>query len=208
MPLAILVLALVAYGYALLSFPEFRRPGLIGGALVAAGLAVYFVRNPSEAELAATRIPAEQVVLDELTLERTPNGATLSGRVRNGSDRYRLRDVTLILRLRDCPASDTAPVLAAEAADPSARASPVSPESPLSPDTPARLKTLAPAGTVTVWVWVAEAVPIVAVSSQTAAPSSAGPNAMMTASATTNMCTHGRVRISNSSPRSLGTGGG
>jgi hypothetical protein len=97
MPLAVLVLALVAYGYALLSYPEFRRPGLIGGALVAAGLAVYFVRNPSEADL------------DELTLERTPSGATLSGRVRNGSERYRLRDLTLVLRLRDCPTAETAP---------------------------------------------------------------------------------------------------
>ena len=109
MPLAVLVLALVVYGYALLSYPEFRRPGLIGGALVAAGLAVYFVRNPSESDLAATRIPAEDIVLDELTLERTPNGATLSGRVRNGSDRYRLRDLTLVLRLRDCPTADTPP---------------------------------------------------------------------------------------------------
>jgi hypothetical protein len=109
MPLAVLVLALVAYGYALISYPEFRRPGLIGGALIAAGLAVYFVRNPSEADLAATRIRTDEVVLDELTLERTPNGATLSGRVRNGSERYRLRDLTLVLRLRDCPTAETAP---------------------------------------------------------------------------------------------------
>jgi hypothetical protein len=107
MPLAVLVLALVAYGYALLSYPEFRRPGLIGGALVAAGLAVYFVRHPSESELAATRIPAEDILLDELTLERIPSGATVTGRVRNGSDRFRLRDLTLVLRLRDCPTADT-----------------------------------------------------------------------------------------------------
>lgn len=109
MPLAVLVLALVAYGYALLSYPEFRRPGLIGGALVAAGLAVYFVRNPSEADRAAARIPAEDVVLEQLAFERTRTGATLSGRVRNNSDRYRLRDLTLVLRLRDCPAADTPP---------------------------------------------------------------------------------------------------
>jgi hypothetical protein len=100
---------LVAYGYALLSYPEFRRPGLIGGALVAAGLAVYFVRNPSESELAATRIPAEDVALDGLSLERTPNGARLAGRVRNDSDSFRLRDLTLVLRLRDCPTADTPP---------------------------------------------------------------------------------------------------
>ena len=109
MPLAVLVLALVAYGYALISYPELRRPGLIGGALVAAGLVVYFVRNPSESEVAATRIPAEEIALDELTLERTPNGATLAGRIRNGSGRFRLRDLTLTLRLRDCPTEDTAP---------------------------------------------------------------------------------------------------
>ena len=109
MPLAVLVLALVAYGYALLSYPEFRRPGLIGGALVAAALAVYFVRNPSESDLAATRIPAEDIALDDLTLERTPNGASLAGRVRNDSDRFRLRDLTLVLRLRDCPTTDMAP---------------------------------------------------------------------------------------------------
>ncbi len=43
MPIAVLVLALVAYGYAMLSYPEFRRPGLIGGVLVAAALAAYFM---------------------------------------------------------------------------------------------------------------------------------------------------------------------
>ena len=43
MPLAVLVLALVAYGYALISYPELRRPGLIGGALGA--LAAVYVRR-------------------------------------------------------------------------------------------------------------------------------------------------------------------
>ena len=108
MPLAVLVLALVAYGYALTSYPEFRRPGLIGGVLVAGGLAVYLIRHPSESELSATRISAEEIALDELTLERTPSGATLAGRVRNGSERFRLRDLTMTLRLRDCPTEDAA----------------------------------------------------------------------------------------------------
>jgi hypothetical protein len=108
-PLVVLVLALLAYAFALLSYPEFRRPGLIGGALVALGLGLYFWLQTPEAARATARIAAEELTLDKLDLARTPRGATLSGRVQNGSDRYRLREMTLVVRLYDCPAGAAAP---------------------------------------------------------------------------------------------------
>ena len=108
MPIAVLVLALTAYAYALLAYPEFRRPGLIGGALIAAGLAIYFWRSSSEATRAGDRIPAAELILDQLDLRRTERGATLAGRVQNVS-RYHLRDMTVAVRLYDCPAAGTPP---------------------------------------------------------------------------------------------------
>jgi hypothetical protein len=108
-PIIVLVLALVAYAFALLAYPEFRRPGLIGGALVAVGLAIYFWQQSPEASRAENRIASEEVALDQLDLERTVRGATLTGRVRNDSDRFRLRDMTLALRLYDCPEGNAPP---------------------------------------------------------------------------------------------------
>ena len=109
MAIAILVLTLVAYGYALLAYPEFRRPGLIGGVLVAAALGIYFALSSPEAERSTSRIDPSELTLDGLTLERTLRGASLEGRIRNGSPDYRLRDLTLALSLRDCPTPDTPP---------------------------------------------------------------------------------------------------
>lgn len=104
MPIAVLVLALVAYVAALLAYPDFRRWGIVGGVAAAAGLAVYFLWGaPPEATRAGMRIAPEDLVLDQLELERTTGGATLTGRVRNDSQDYRLRELTLALRLRDCP---------------------------------------------------------------------------------------------------------
>jgi hypothetical protein len=107
MPIAILILTLVAYGYALLSFPEFRRWGLAGGAVAALALGLYFALGSSEATRATQRIAASQLVIDQLALTRTVRGATLTGRVQNGSPDARLRELTLTLRLRDCPKADT-----------------------------------------------------------------------------------------------------
>jgi hypothetical protein len=107
MPLAVLVLALVAYAYALVAVPAFRRPGVAIALIIAIGLAVYFARSGSEATRSATRIAASELTLSDVALARTGRGATLSGRVTNGSPRYRLRDLTLAVRLRDCPEPST-----------------------------------------------------------------------------------------------------
>ncbi len=48
-------------------------------------------------------------MLSDLALSDNLRGATLTGRIQNNSERFRLRDLTLTLRLRDCPASDTPP---------------------------------------------------------------------------------------------------
>ncbi len=59
---------------------------------------------------------ADEVTLSDLAIVRTDRGGlTLTGRVTNGSQRYRLRDLTLAVRLRDCPdpaaAVETCPVI-------------------------------------------------------------------------------------------------
>ena len=107
MPIAVLVLALVAYVAALLAYPGFRPWGIGVGMLAAAGLALYFARQAPEAERAWTRITAAELTLDQVEVTPTQRGATLTGRVQNGSEAYRLRELTLALRLRDCPDEET-----------------------------------------------------------------------------------------------------
>ena len=86
MPIAVLVLALVAYGYALLAFPEFRRPGLIGGALVGHRprpllLAAVPRGDPRRGRGSRPRSSPST----SSTSSGPPRGATLTGRVANGS---------------------------------------------------------------------------------------------------------------------------
>lgn len=110
MPIAVLILALVGYGYALLMLPQARPALLIAGVVIGVGLALYFWRGgPSEAERAAERITPAELAFDQLDLARSGRGATLTGRVTNGSESYRLREISLDLRLRDCPTPETAP---------------------------------------------------------------------------------------------------
>lgn len=110
MPIAVLVLFLVGYGYALVALPQARLPLAVAGVVIGLGLGVYFWHEgPSEAEQAATRIAASELAFDQIDLARSGRGATLTGRVTNGSDRYRLREVALDLRLRDCPAPEMDP---------------------------------------------------------------------------------------------------
>ena len=108
MAIAVLILALVVYAAGLVAYPGFRRWGIVGGIAVAAGLGFYLMRQEPEAVRAGTRIAAEELTLDQIEVAPTARGATLTGRVRNGSERYRLRELTLALRLRDCPTEDAA----------------------------------------------------------------------------------------------------
>lgn len=104
MPIAVLVLVLVAYGYVLLAWPEVRRPALIGGAVIAAIVGASLLLSRSEPIAIA---PAE-LTLDRIAVERTARGATLTGRVKNNSA-FRLRDMTLSLRLHDCADPEAEP---------------------------------------------------------------------------------------------------
>lgn len=104
MPIAILVLALVAYGYVLIAYPSVRRPVLIGGAVIAAVIvAALLLSRPEQIAIS----PAD-LTLDQIAVERTARGATLTGRVKNGSA-FRLRDMTLSLRLHDCAEPEAEP---------------------------------------------------------------------------------------------------
>jgi hypothetical protein len=109
MAIVVLSVALAAYVYALVVEPGFRRWGLLGGAAIGLGLAVYFWNTAPESERAGRRITPQDLVLDQLELERTRRGATLTGRVRNDSAGWRLREMTLAVRLLDCPAPDAPP---------------------------------------------------------------------------------------------------
>ncbi|MBB5222891.1 hypothetical protein HNP73_002838 [Amaricoccus macauensis] len=110
MPIAILVLFLAGYGYALVVLPHLRLPLLVAGVVIGLGSAVYLWRQgPPEAERAAQRITAAELSFDQVDLARSGRGATLTGRVTNGSPLYRLREMSLDLRLRDCPTPETEP---------------------------------------------------------------------------------------------------
>lgn len=107
MPVAVLIIALAAYVYAMVAAPRFRIPGAIGGALIAAGLTWYLIVSPSESERAAGLISVEDLTLDRLELEQTPRGATLRGRVENLTETAHLREMTITVRLFDCPLAET-----------------------------------------------------------------------------------------------------
>src|SRR5690606_29682119 len=109
MPILILVLALAAYAYAMVVEPGFRRWGLVGGAAVGLGLAVYFWHTSPETSRATLRIAPEEITLDQLAIEPSVRGAVLTGRVLNASPTWRLRDMTIALRLRDCPEAGAPP---------------------------------------------------------------------------------------------------
>ncbi len=104
MPIAILVLVLVAYGYVLIVYPLVRKQAAVGGALIAAIVAAsVFLTRPE-----AITISAAELNLDQIAVERTGRGAAVTGRVENRSP-FRLRDMTLSLRLHDCADPDAEP---------------------------------------------------------------------------------------------------
>lgn len=107
MPIVVLVLALVAYAYAMIAAPGFRRWGALLGAAIGLGLGVYFWIEASETTRNASRITSEDITLDQLAFETTGRGANVTGRVQNHSDTWRLREMTLALSLMDCPEPET-----------------------------------------------------------------------------------------------------
>jgi hypothetical protein len=110
MPLAVLLAAIAGYVYAMLAKPGFRFWGLIGGVAVALALVLYLRGGSQRPEID----PAE-LTIDALTVERSARGAVMQGRVLNASPDFRLLDMTLKLRLRDCPEpeaeSETCPII-------------------------------------------------------------------------------------------------
>lgn len=109
MPIFVLIAALAAYVYALITQPGFRHWGLVGGAAAGLGLAVYLWQTTPETSQAEQRIAADEIVLDHLEITRTPRGAVLSGRVLNRSETWRLREMAMTVRLRDCPQEAAGP---------------------------------------------------------------------------------------------------
>lgn len=109
MPIVFLALVAAAYAYAMVALPRFRVPGLALGALICLALALYVWRTDPEAAAARVRIAPSELTLDQLSLRQVGRGAALQGRVMNGSSAFRLREMTLTLRLRDCPAEDAEP---------------------------------------------------------------------------------------------------
>jgi hypothetical protein len=91
MPVAVLILVLVAYLLGLILYPEVRRWAVAGGVVVAIGLAFYFSREAPEATRAESRIAPEEVTLDQIDVEQSIRGATLTGRIENGSESGCLR---------------------------------------------------------------------------------------------------------------------
>ena len=106
MPIAVLILAVIAYVYAMFSLPQFRLPGAIVGVVVAAAVGWYLYSAESAADRAARVISLDEVVLDQISLDRTPRGATLRGRVANKAEAATLQQMTIEARIFDCPDAD------------------------------------------------------------------------------------------------------
>lgn len=98
--------ALVAALSVAILYPRLRIPA---GLLVAffLGLMIYvFVQIPGETDQRDARITAEQLELDDVSLVQEARFSRLTGRVRNLSDTYTLRDFDVRVTLLDCPAPD------------------------------------------------------------------------------------------------------
>jgi hypothetical protein len=103
MAIAVLVLALVAYGYLLIAFPEHRPIALgLGGAAAAAAAAYFWLGDP-ETRRAAPLIPPEQVEITEVAVTPTIRGVDMTGQVLNRTAAHPLAEVTIALTMRDCP---------------------------------------------------------------------------------------------------------
>lgn len=109
MPIIVLALVAAAYACAIVALPRFRVPGLALGALICLALGLYVWRTDPEAAEARIRIAPSELTLDQLSLRQVGRGAALQGRVMNGSPAFRLREMMLSLRLRDCPTEDAEP---------------------------------------------------------------------------------------------------
>lgn len=103
MPIIALVAALALLAYATIAAPRLRLAVLAFGLAVALGLGVYLVRSTPESAREIIRIAPEDLTLDQTDFSRQGRGAVLTGRVLNGSPDWHLRDMTLVLHIRDCP---------------------------------------------------------------------------------------------------------
>jgi hypothetical protein len=83
--------------------PGFRKV-LFAIVAVCVGIgATYYVWNAREERLAQTRVPAADVLFDEMRMASQPYGGyRLHGRVRNQNKHYRVKVVTLTITLNDC----------------------------------------------------------------------------------------------------------
>lgn len=107
MPIVYLAVIIALYATILWKFPQFRLAGGIMGVLIVGGVTGYLVLVPSAGELQGSRISASELRLEAVSLEDNGRSLVLSGRVENLSENFVLRDMTLRVRLYDCPSSDS-----------------------------------------------------------------------------------------------------
>jgi hypothetical protein len=98
-----LVLVVLLY---LAGFPRSAGALLVAG--VVAGAVLYYYNQRLE-EDARSRIPASDVIVENVTITPTFRASyNLSGSVRNNSEQYRLEGLTFKVTLRDCATDDKA----------------------------------------------------------------------------------------------------
>ncbi len=102
MPVAALVLVILLYVYLLISKRELRKPLLAGGVVAMLLVLILTLLVPSESTNRTTRVSLDDLTIDELILTRTERGATISGRMQNGSSNGHIREVVIDMRLFDC----------------------------------------------------------------------------------------------------------
>jgi hypothetical protein len=98
MPLFIALAALALIAFAV----GYRKTGaaLVAAALAAGG-ALYYL-NWREEDLAATRVPISELVLENVTLQPYVGSYRIAGRMSNKSAQYTVRQVDIVVTVRDC----------------------------------------------------------------------------------------------------------
>ena len=113
MPIVVIFLVVAGALVIAILYPHLRAIALGVVAFFAILFGIYFATLGPLGSGGGAAIAPDELTLSALSLDQDARSATLSGTVRNGSERYRLRSFELQVTIYDCP-----PDTPAEAAGP------------------------------------------------------------------------------------------
>lgn len=103
MPIAALFIVIAGAVAVAILYPHLRILALAMLVLFGGVLGAYFLTGNGTVERQAALIPAEELVVSDVDLTAGVRFETLTGRVTNPSDSYRLRSFDVTVTLHDCP---------------------------------------------------------------------------------------------------------